>query len=240
MKRIVWALLVVALLPLVAQRSMSQDLQSSSNPTQQRAALLAKIAANQELSKRVADAFDAVPRERFLPSYLSNMAYDDTSLPLGNGQTLPSPSDLLRALQSLDVKASDSVLVVGANTGYVAALLSRLASHVYDIEQVASDRTPIRQLFASLGITNISVAAGAASDSFASTGPFARIFINGATNDVPSTIINQLSSAGTIVVPLRDPTGFQMVVLLEQTGNGLALRPLGKGFYSPIQIGIAK
>lgn len=240
MKRIVWALLLVALLPLVAQESATQELQNTSSADQQRSALLAKIASKVSISKQVAEAFDAVPRERFLPSYLANMAYEDTSLPLGNGQTLPSPSELLAAVQALDVRPNDSVLVVGASTGYLAALLSRLASHVYDIELVTGDRSVSRRIFASLGFANISVSNGSAADAFATAAPFNRVFIHGAAADVPQSIFSQLAPNGKMIVPLRDPTGFQMVVELSRSDGGLAIRTLGKGFFSPIQIGVAK
>ncbi len=240
MKRIAWAALLLALLPFVAQSSAAQDLQNSANGGQKRSALLAELSNTENLSKRLVEAFDAVPRERFLPSYLANMAYSDSSLPLGNGQTLPSPSDLLRAVQALDVQATDDVLVVGASTGYLTALLSRLAAHVYDIELVAADRATSRQLFSSLGFSNITVANNALVDTFAARGPFDRIFIHGATEQVPPTVISQLSQSGKLVVPLRDPTGFQMVVEYAREGGSTTISALGKGFYSPIQLTVGR
>jgi len=240
MKWILWAVLPAALLLTVAQVSAPQDLQNANGSNQKRNALLAKITSTQTLSKRTADAFTAVPRERFLPGYLENMAYDDSSLPLGSGQTLPSPSDLLRAIQALDVASNDRVLVVGANTGYASAILSRLAAKVYDVELVQGDRAGLRQLFSSLGYDNITVSSGSNSDSFAAIAPFDRIFVHGAAAEVPQSVFSQLGNNGKMIVPLRDPTSFQMVVELSRAGGNTSLRALGKGFYSPIQIGVSK
>lgn len=240
MKRIVWAALLIALLPFVAQRSATQDLQNTNHSNQKRSALIARLSTTEKLSRRTAEAFDAVPRERFLPSYLENMAYEDSSLPLGKGQTLPSPSDLLRAVQALDVQPADTVLVIGASTGYLAALLSRLASSVYDVELVENDRANSRQLFSTLGFSNITVSNSALVDIFSSRGPFDRIFIHGATTEVPQTVFAQLSPTGRMIVPLRDPTGFQMVVELSRSGGNMTMAALGKGFYSPIQLSVGR
>lgn len=236
MRRIICAAFLAALLPIVAQRSASQDVAGSA-ADQARNALARKLSTAEHLDKRVVEAFDSVPRQRFVPAYLADMAYEDTSLPLGDGQTLPSPSDLLRAVQALDVRSTDRVLVVGADTGYLAALFSRLAAHVFDIELVPANRAPIQQIYTSLGFSNITVAANASVRAFAASGPFDRIFVHGAAATVPPTILAQLGASGKMVVPLRDPSGFQMVVELSRADGGTALKVLGKGFYAPVQLG---
>lgn len=228
--------MLAVLIPLVAQHSFSQSVGGTGDGRQKRSALVARLVARDHIGKRLQRAFKAVPRERFLPSYLSKMAYEDTSIPLGKGQTLPSPSELLEAVKALGVGEKDSVLVVGADTAYIAALLSRLAAHVFVVDLDPGERQAAIKLYSSLGFTNITVARGSSIGAFASSAPFPRIFVHGAMRTVPPTLLGQLAATGKMVVPLRVPSGLEMVVELEKSKGSTIIHSIGTGFYSPISL----
>src|ERR1700761_5948833 len=87
-----------------------------------------QIRTNKVLDERLIEAMRELPREAFLPESLQARAYIDDDLPLGAGRYLIEPMVVARLLQSADVRATDNTLVVGAGTGYAAALVAKLAS----------------------------------------------------------------------------------------------------------------
>ena len=85
-------------------------------------------------NKRVLDAFRTVPRHRFLPPETHRLAYDDESIPIGEGQTITPPYDVAFMTEVLDPKPTDRVYEVGTGSGYQSAILSRLVKEVYSVE----------------------------------------------------------------------------------------------------------
>jgi len=234
MIRTICLFLLLAAAPLVAQ-----DTSGSASPipiAQQRTDLASALLNQGSVDSRTSAAFAIVPREQFLPVYLRSIAYQDTALPLGAGLALASPSDIGRAISGLVLKPTDRVLIYGSATGYAAALVSRLASNVEDVELDSAQRTENQRLFTALGYSNIAVAGPALPSGPAGRGSYDAILINGAVASVPATITRLLAATGRLVAPIRDANGLQIMVELSiESGGAIALRSLGKAFFVPIQ-----
>ncbi len=235
---------LVALLPLDAQSSTPPGptfgfptLSGADTLADRRRALVDRLAATFSISQRLGDALASIPRERFVPDYLRNLAYEDSSLPLGGGQAVPSPSDLVRIAQALALGPADSLLLYGRDTGYAAALFSRLVATVSVIDLDPRESTRNAQIYASLGITNITTSASTAESAFAKNAPFTKILVHGAVAEIPPPLLGQLAPGGRLIAPLADPSGFQMLVMVQNTKPALTIQSVGKCFFPEIRVG---
>jgi protein-L-isoaspartate(D-aspartate) O-methyltransferase len=105
-------------------------------------------------------AFDQVPRHAFVPSGVAHRAYEDSALPIGNGQTISQPSVHARSLQELRLTGRERVLEVGTGSGFQTALLAQLAEQVFSIERVPALLDRAREILAQLEVRNVSLLLG--------------------------------------------------------------------------------
>lgn len=169
---------------------------------------------------RVREAFDLVPRERFLDESHQSDAYADCPLPIGYGQTISQPYIVALMLQELDVRPEHRVLDVGAGSGYQTALLSRLAAEVHGVERVAELAIRATETLRQLGVTNATMHVGDGSLGWPECAPFDRIICGAASPDVPPAWIEQLAAGGKIVAPVG-PRDVQSLLLVEKNGPNL-------------------
>ena len=150
---------------------------------------------------RVVAAMGAVPRERFVPQDRVPLAYADALVPLGHGRELNSPMALGRLLSEAALQGHEHALVIGAATGYAAAVVARLAKTVVSLEEepelAASART-------TLADTNIEIVEGPLNAGWAARAPYDFILIDGAVEFVPQAIVDQLKDGGEVAVALLD------------------------------------
>lgn len=150
---------------------------------------------------RVIAAMGAVPRERFVPGERLPVAYADASVPLGHDRSLMSPMALGRLLTEAALEGNEKALVIGAATGYSAAVLARLVGSVVALEEqpelVALART-------ALAGTGVKIAEGPLSRGHAQGGPYDFILIDGAVEFVPQAIIDQVAEGGQVAAPILD------------------------------------
>jgi protein-L-isoaspartate(D-aspartate) O-methyltransferase len=169
--------------------------------------------------ERVLQAIAAVPRERFVPRWLRSRAYDNTALPIGQGQTISQPLVVARMCEVLELKPDDRVLEVGTGSGYHAAVLCQLAGHVWSIERHAKLAHRARAVFADLGIENATLLIGDGSAGYPPAAPYDAISVTAAASgEVPPALIEQLAPGGRLVAPVADRE--QQLVLLRRTGHG--------------------
>jgi protein-L-isoaspartate(D-aspartate) O-methyltransferase len=151
---------------------------------------------------RIIDAMLEVPREAFVPATSQPLAYLDLDLNVGTGGT---PRYLLKAaltaklLQAAEIKSTDNMLVVGAASGYVAALAAALAAKVTATESDSALASQAAATLAGLGLGNITVRTAAAADGDPVSGPYDVIFLNGATEIAPDRLFGQLAEGGRLV-----------------------------------------
>ncbi len=149
---------------------------------------------------RVVAAMGAVPRERFVPSGREMVAYADALVPLGNGRWLGTPMALGRLLSEAELSGTERALVIGAATGYAAAVLARLVGSVIALEEADLAGTARTALEGA----GVSVVEGPLAEGWAQCAPYDFVLIDGAVEFVPQTIIDQVADGGAIAVPLLD------------------------------------
>src|SRR3954452_21466687 len=114
-----------------------------------------QIARRGVRDRSVLDAMRRVPREAFVQPGFEEFAYEDGPLPIGEGQTISQPYIVALMIEAAEIRPGDTVLEVGAGSGYAAAVISRIADRVYALERHPSLATSARQRFRSLGYDNI-------------------------------------------------------------------------------------
>lgn len=168
---------------------------------------------------RVLAAMGTVSRERFVPEILAPVAYADAVVPLKDGRDLNTPMSTGKLLTEAAPQSEDQVLLIGAATGYSAAVLSRLVASVVAIEE---DIDLAAQAKINLEGTGVKLIEGPLSKGHARGGPYSLIFIDGAVEEVPDTIIKQLHDDGRLATGLNE-NGVQRLALGRRAGEGFGL-----------------
>ncbi len=176
--------------------------------------------------ERVLEAFEEVPRERFVPSSRREAALADHPLPIGGGQTISQPYVVAFMVQHLAVEPHHRVMDVGSGSGYQTAILARLAAEVHAIERLEELAGKARKVLQDVGGgDNIAVHVGDGTLGLPDQAPFDRIICGAAAPDVPRAWIAQLADGGRIVVP----TGgrhVQTLTVLDRQGEAVSRREL--------------
>jgi protein-L-isoaspartate(D-aspartate) O-methyltransferase len=152
---------------------------------------------------RIIDAMLGVPREAFVPANQRAMAYLDLDLDVSMGgpakRFLIKPAVTAKMLQAADIRETDEVLVAGCASGYVAALVGRLAKRVTATEPDPSLVAKANTVFSELGLENVTAKAASAAEGDSTTAPFDVILLNGATEVTPEGLFRQLKDGGRLV-----------------------------------------
>lgn len=158
---------------------------------------------------RVVEAFAAVPRERFVPADRAMLAYVDEDLAVAPGRYLMEPMAFGQLLMGARFRTSDRVLIIGAGTGYSAAVIARLAGEVVAVEQDEALTATARANLAELGVANATVVDGLLAGGWRQGAPYDVLFFDGAVEVVPPELLAQLKDGGRIVGVIVDETGVQ-------------------------------
>ena len=150
----------------------------------------------------VLHAIDEIPRHLFVPTGVRHRAYEDSALPIGNGQTISQPSIHARYLELLRLKGTEKVLEIGTGSGYQTALLSRLASQVFTIERIAPLLEKAREVLQSMGANNVSFMLGDGTLGWRQFAPFDAILVGAAAPDAPRPLHQQLGAGGPMLIPV--------------------------------------
>ncbi|UCC88127.1 MAG: protein-L-isoaspartate(D-aspartate) O-methyltransferase [Anaerolineales bacterium] len=185
------------------------------------------------VDERVLQAMREVPRHRFVPEDLWDMAYRDTPLPIGYDQTISQPYIVAYMTQMLHLSPDDRVLEVGTGSGYQAAILSRLAKQVYTIERVEGLAQCAEQVLQDLDYRNVLVRIGDGGYGWPEAAPFDAIIITAAAPEVPPPLIAQLAEDAPLVTPVG-PAGYQELVRLHKRGDQTQLEHLVPVAFVPL------
>jgi protein-L-isoaspartate(D-aspartate) O-methyltransferase len=147
-------------------------------------------------------AVDLTPRHMFVPTGVRHRAYEDSALPIGNGQTISQPSVHARYLELLRLGGNERVLEVGTGTGYQTALLAQLAAQVFSIERVPALYEKARDILRQLDVRNVSMLLGDGTIGWREYAPYDAILVSAGSPDVPAPLLDQLAEGGTLLIPL--------------------------------------
>jgi len=210
-----------------------------------RARMVQRLAADGIGDARVLSAMNAVERHRFVDSALVNQAYEDTSLPIGLGQTISKPSvvarmiELLLAGRTLPNGRLGRVLEVGTGCGYQAAVLSQVATEVYSIERLRGLHDRARENLRAFRLANVHLLFGDGMAGFAKGAPYAGIIAAAGGEAVPAAWTDQIGEGGRIVAPMQMPQGQQALVIIEKIAGRLKQTVLETVHFVPLKSGIA-
>lgn len=198
-----------------------------------RARLVEQLRAKGIRDLAVLRAFGEVPRHLFVSEAFRNQAYEDTSLPLGHGQTISQPSTQARFLEALGLKGTERVLEIGTGSGYQTALLALLAQTVMSIERVAALADAARQQLGAAGARNVSVYHGDGTLGWRPGAPYEAIVVAAVSPSVPPPLLDQLTPDGQLVIPL-DRGDRQELVRFVKQGRDVAQQVLGDATFVPL------
>jgi protein-L-isoaspartate(D-aspartate) O-methyltransferase len=183
---------------------------------------------------RLLVAFDLVPREAFVDPSVADLAYDDSPLPIAEGQTISQPYVVALMIEALDVRPSDRVLEVGAGSGYAAAILSRLAERVFAIERQPRLATIARDRLHRLGFANVEIQTGDGTLGLPDAAPFDAILVSAGGPGIPKALIDQLAPGGRLVIPVGRPGGQRLLRLAKSPGGRTHQEDLGPVSFVPL------
>ena len=196
-------------------------------------------------SKKILNAFEKVPREKFVPEKLKPRAYEDTALPIGEGQTISQPYTIATMFSLLDVRKNQKVLEIGSGCGYVLALLSELVGEkskseiythssskpndgkVFGVEIIKELAERSRNNLRSY--KNIKVYNKNGADGLDEEKPLDRILISAALEKIPDKLVEQLKEKGILVAPVGN-SYMQSLVKFQQIKNELIVKEKIPGF----------
>jgi protein-L-isoaspartate(D-aspartate) O-methyltransferase len=153
---------------------------------------------------RVLAALGSVPRHRLVPEALRHRAYDESALPIGEGQTISAPLVVAAMSQALVLRGDETVLEIGTGSAYQAAVLSRLGERVISIERVPRLASRARSALDALEISNVLVFLGDGSRGWPSEAPYDAIVVTAAAHAVPQPLLEQLAPGGRLVGPFGE------------------------------------
>jgi protein-L-isoaspartate(D-aspartate) O-methyltransferase len=182
--------------------------------------------------RRVLDAIATVPRDRFVPNDLQAEAWENIPLPIGSGQTISQPLVVARMCELLELDGSETVLDVGTGSGYHAALLARLARHVYSIEVHATLSQRAAENLRAAGVDNVTLMVGDGTRGLPEHAPYDAINVAAAAGgEIPHALFDQLAVGGLLVAPVED--GEQRLVVGRRTDTGVRLTELERVRFVP-------
>jgi len=197
--------------------------------------LVARLREKGIRDDRVLEVMRQLPRHLFVDEALASRAYEEVSLPIGNGQTLSQPWMVARMTEIVMAQNPRKVLEIGAGSGYQSAVLSKLVREVYSIERVAPLVTKARQRFADLGIGNVRLRLGDGMRGWPDEAPFDAMLAAAAPAEVPKALLEQLAEGGTLVLPVG--TSEQRLVVIRRSGDDFPREELDAVTFVPMLSG---
>jgi protein-L-isoaspartate(D-aspartate) O-methyltransferase len=207
--------------------------------------MVQKIAAQGVRDPMVLQAMGTVERHRFVDSALVNQAYEDTSLPIGLGQTISKPgvvSRMLELLRNGQTGKLGRVLEIGTGCGYQAAVLSLLADEVYSIERLRGLHDKARENLRPMRLHNLHLLFGDGMVGYAKGAPYAAIIAAAGGEAVPQAWVDQLAVGGRLVAPVatgQGTAGAQSLMVLDKTPQGVRHTLLEAVLFVPLKSGVA-
>jgi protein-L-isoaspartate(D-aspartate) O-methyltransferase len=200
---------------------------SADYPAMRRNMIDSQLRTNNVAGIALLRAIEQSPRELFVPQERAASAYMDRAIPLDDygvkGRAINPPLSTALLLNTAQIRPDDTVLVIGASTGYCTALVSQLAKSVVAVEDAAELMVPLAANLAAIGAHNVEVVQGPLNAGWADKAPYDVIVIDGAIEHLPDAIVQQLADGGRIVTGQKNGPVTQLASGIKR-GDGVALR----------------
>jgi len=178
-----------------------------------------QIASRGVRDARVLAAMREVPREEFVPERMREFSYEDSPLPIEEGQTISQPYIVAVMIEALELKPGDRVLEIGAGSGYAAAVLSRVAREVFAIERYESLADSARERMRRLGYDNAEILHGDGTLGLPEHAPYDAIVVAAGAPSIPDSVLRQLAIGGRLVIPVGNELRTQELLRVRRTGE---------------------
>ncbi len=172
------------------------------------------------LDPKVLEVLTQVPREQFVPDGFAELAFADVQIPLDHGEVMMEPKIEARMVQELELDGHEKVLEIGTGSGFVTALLAKLAANVVSVEIYKDLSNRAADRLSRLGISNVTLEAGDACKGWPSSAGFDAIILTGSVPRIPDSCIESLKSGGRLVAAVGMAPVME-VVRIEKTENGI-------------------
>lgn len=186
--------------------------------------------------ERVLEVIEQTPRHQFMPESLAHKAYENTALPIGNGQTISQPY-IVALMTSLLLRYQPRrVLEIGTGSGYQTAILAKLVAEVCSVERISTLQYQAKRRLNNLDLLNVKTKLGDGWQGWQSRAPFDGILVTAAPASVPEALLSQLSTErGVLVMPLGDTR--QRLLVIERVGDEFSYRDIEDVRFVPLIAG---
>ena len=180
-----------------------------------------QLAGRDIVNRNVLQAIQKVPRHRFVPDDSQHLAYSDSPLSIGSGQTISQPYIVALMTQLIYPQPTDKVLDVGTGSGYQAAVLAELVNQVYSMEIVPRLATEAEARLTQLGYANVVVRHGDGYHGWLEKAPFDAVIVAAAPDHIPPALVEQLAPGGKLVIPVGEH--YQQLIVVEKQADGTTI-----------------
>ena len=182
--------------------------------------LAQKLQAEGITNPKVLRAIANSPRHIFIPEILSHKAYDNTALPIGQGQTISQPYIVAKMSELLLGKEGDttsSILEIGTGSGYQTSILAQITDKVYSVERIKALQFQAKRCLRAMDLHNISMKHGDGWKGWLSKAPFDAIIVTAGAASVPQALLDQLVDGGRLIIPVGEQT--QILKIITRNGD---------------------
>jgi len=194
---------------------------------------VADLRAKGILDERVLNAMGQVPRQHFVNAGQRHLAYVDSALSIGQGQTISQPYMVAAMTAALELSGTERVLEVGTGSGYQSAVLSRLVAFVDTVERLPQLAEKAEQTLSELGADNVAVHMGDGTLGWPQAAPFDAIMVTAGGPSVPKPLLEQLADGGRLVIPTGDRQ-LQTLMCYHKQGDTVQARVGLKCMFVPL------
>jgi protein-L-isoaspartate(D-aspartate) O-methyltransferase len=182
--------------------------------------LAQKLHAEGITNPKVLQAIANSPRHIFIPEILAHKAYDNTALPIGQGQTISQPYIVAKMSELLLGKEGDrssNILEIGTGSGYQTSILAQITDKVYSVERIKALQFQAKRCLRSMDLHNIAMKHGDGWQGWVSKAPFDAIIVTAGASSVPQALLDQLVDGGRLVIPVGEQT--QILKIITRKGD---------------------